>query len=251
MGIIKQGINITRTMKNVSRLREIVSVLAQNGLDEFIVKSGMHKIIPHFVLPRIRVDRTLKEAQEGKDAPWPEVIGRRLRWSFEELGPSFIKIGQLLGTREDLFPPEFISQMHYLRSQVQGIPFDRALGAIDQSLGRDHRQVFRSIDAQPIGSASIGLAYRAQLQNGDHVVIKLRRPGIEKIIPVDLSMMEFIVERLERASVEIKYLGLSRVIKEFGSCLHNELDFRLEALNCQRIRHILAKRDERSSVLYS
>ena len=238
MDIIKKGIGITKTIRNVSRFREIMSVFAQNGLDEFIIRSGLHKVVPGFVLPRTQSEHNADESS------WPFIIGNRLRRSFEQLGPSFIKLGQLLSTREDLFPPEFIQQMRYLRDRAQGVPFADALKAIDKALGRDHREVFQSIDPEAIGTASVGLVYRAKLKAGDDVVIKLRRPGVEKIIPVDLAIIEFIVERLERASDEIKYLGVSRVIEEFGNNLYSELDFHLEALNCKRIKQNLAALDQ-------
>ena len=241
MNIIKRSLGITKTIKNMTRFREIMSVFAQNGLDEFIIQSGLHKVIPHFVLPRIRIESSIKKM--GGDS-WASVIGHRLRKSFEELGPSFIKFGQLLSTREDLFPPEFIEQMAYLRDQAKGIPFDDALRAIDNSLGQNHDEVFQSIDSRPIGTASIGLVYRAKLKKGDDVVIKVRRPKIQKIIPMDLTIMEFIAERLEKVSEEIKYLGVSRVIKEFGNSLQNELDFNLEALNCKRLKQSLSLLDE-------
>lgn len=262
MNIIKKSIGITQTIKNATRFREMISVFAQNGLDEFIIKSGLHKVIPNFVLPRTRIDAAMKEMG---DASWPSIIGYRLRRSFEELGPSFVKFGQLLSTREDLFPTEFIDQMKYLRDRAKGIPFNDALHAINKSLEKNYAktsksgqvvtalkgsseyggdEVFQSIDPTPIGTASIGLVYRAKLKCGDDVVIKVRRPNIQKIIPIDLAIIEFIVERLERASEEVKYLGISRVIKEFGNGLQNELDFRLEALNCKRIRQNLSLIDK-------
>ena len=241
MSIIKKGIGLTQTIKNATRFREIISVFAQNGLDEFIIRSGLHKMIPNFVLPRTRINAALKEL---KGASWPSVIGHRLRRSFEQLGPSFVKFGQLLSTREDLFPHEFIEQMRYLRDQAEGISFHDALKAINRSLGRDYSEVFQSIDPKPIGRASMGLAYRAKLKDGRDVVIKVRRPDIQKIIPMDLVIIEFILERLERASSEIKYLGLSRLFKEFGNSLQDELDFRLEALNCKRLNQNLSLIDK-------
>lgn len=242
MDLIKKSIELGQTIKNVTRFREIISVFAQNGLDEFIIRSGLHKVVPNFVLPSARINAAIKELG---DASWAFVIGHRLRRSFEELGPSFIKLGQLLGTREDLFPAEFTEQMKYLRDQARGIPFHDALKSINESLGRDYSEVFESIDPEPIGTASIGLVYRAKLKNGDDVVIKLRRPGIQKTIPMDLAIITFITERLERVSDEIKHLGISRVIKEFGNGLQEELDFRLESLNCKKIKQNLLSIDKK------
>ena len=237
MDIIKRSLNITKTIKNVTRFREIISVFAQNGLDEFIIRSGLHKVIPNFILPSTRINAAMKEL-EG--ASWPSVIGHRLRRSFEELGPSFIKLGQLLSTREDVFPDGFIEQMKYLQDSAKGVSFNQVVEVINGSLEKDHSEIFQSIDSKPIGTASIGLVYRAQLKNGEDVVVKVRRPNIENIIPADFAIMEFIAERLEKASDEIKYLGISRVIQEFANSLQEELDFRREALNCKKARQNLS-----------
>ena len=237
MGVIKSGIGLTQTIKNMTRLKEIVTVFARNGLDEFVVRSGLHRIIPNFILPRGKRGRA---AEEYRDAPWSAVIGDRLRRSFEELGPSFIKIGQLLSTREDLFPSQFVDQMKCLKDCVTGVPMENVLRDLDLSLGRDHREIFQSIDQEPLGIASIGIVYRAQLKDGSNVVIKVRRPKIKKTIAVDMALLEFIVARLEEASGEIKSLGISRIISEFSDSLHNELDFRREALSCTRVKERLA-----------
>ncbi|MCY4643078.1 MAG: AarF/UbiB family protein [Bacteriovoracales bacterium] len=240
MNIIKKSLEITQNIKNVTRFKEIVGVFAQNGLNEFIVRSGLHKVVPNFVLPKSRMEDDGDQSQTS----WAHIIGRRLKKSFEELGPSFIKIGQLLSTREDLFPSEFIDQMKLLRDRAKGIPFEKALEAIDQSLGLPHGEVFDSIDPTPIGTASIGLVYRANLKGQEDVVIKVRRPGIGKIISMDLAIIKFIAHRLEKAAPEIKYLGLSRLVKEFGNNLQNELDFKLEALNAKRIKQNLSLIDK-------
>ena len=243
MNIFKQGIGITQTIKNAARFREIITVFAQNGLDEFIIRSGLHKVVPDFVLPSARINAAIKEFG---DASWASVMGHRLRRSFEELGPSFIKLGQLLSTREDLFPVEFVEQLKLLRDRAKGVPFEDALRAISQSLGQDYREVFQSIDPKPIGTASIGLVYKAKLKSGEDVVIKIRRPGIQKTIPTDLNIMELMADRLERVNDEIRYLGISRVVRDFGENLQNELDFRREALNCKRIKQNLSKIDQQN-----
>lgn len=102
MDLIKTGIGITQTIKNVSRFREILTVLSRNGFAELIVKSGLDKVIPGFVLPR-RVSVLKREDLTNEE--WWGIFGKQLRLSFEELGPSFIKLGQLTATREDILDP--------------------------------------------------------------------------------------------------------------------------------------------------
>ena len=123
--LIKTGLGLTKTIKNVTRLKEIVTVLSRNGFDEFLVKTGLIEKIPGFVLPKsqIRISESLDEYDQDSV---PASVGYRLRRSFEDLGPGFIKLGQLLSTREDIFPQSFIAEMKKLQDQVKGIPFEEA-----------------------------------------------------------------------------------------------------------------------------
>ena len=114
MDLIQTSIGITKTLKNVARMREILSVFARHGFNEIIVKSGLHRLTPGFVLP----SETIKNVQAHSDN-WHQSIAFELRRCFEELGPSFVKLGQLLGTREDIFHPDFIGQMKMLQDQVK------------------------------------------------------------------------------------------------------------------------------------
>ena len=244
MGIIKRGIKITRTIRNAARFREIISIFARNGLDEFILRARLHRFAPSIMLPSSRIEKAIEGLGE---VSWGTIIGYRLRRSFEELGPSFIKIGQLLSTREDIFPSGFIEQMKYLRDSVQGIPFGDAMESLNKSLGRDYHEVFDFIEEEPIGTASIGLVYRAKLKGGDSVVVKIRRPGIKKIISMDIAIIKVIVEKLETTSEQVRYLGLSKLVRDFGNSLQSELDFQREALNCNRQRKSLLASSNKDS----
>jgi len=233
MDLIKTGIGISKTIKNVSRFREILTVLSRHGFSELIVKSGLDKIIPGFVLPS-RVSELKREDLSIEE--WWQVFGSQIRLSFEELGPSFIKLGQLLATREDILDPAMIKELKFLQNKVKGIPFSVAKSTIENSLGKKVEEVFLSIDEHAIGTASIGVVYKAQLLSGKKVVIKVRRPGIAKTINTDFEILLFIVKRLEKASDEIKYLGLSKMINDFFKSTKNELNFQVEAQNCERLK---------------
>ena len=233
MDIIKTGIGITKTIKNVSRFREILTVLSRHGFSELIVKSGLDKVIPGFVLPA-RVSELKNEALSNDE--WWQIFGSQLRKSFEELGPSFIKLGQLMATREDILDPALIRELKLLQNKVKGIPFETAVKVMEESLGKKISEVFAHIDDKPIGTASIGVVYRAELVSGEKVVVKIRRPGITRTIFTDFEILLFIVARLEKVSSEIKFLGMSRMISDFFKSMQNELNFRVEAQNCQRLR---------------
>lgn len=233
MDIIKTGIGISKTIKNVGRFREILTVLSRHGFSELIVKSGLDKVIPGFVLPA-RVSE-LKNEDLSNDEWW-QVFGEQLRLSFEELGPSFIKLGQLMATREDILDPALIKELKILQNKVKGIPFEVAQKAIEDSLGKKLSEVFLSIDEKAIGTASIGVVYKAQLHNGQKVVVKVRRPNIAKHIMTDFEILLFIVQKLEKVSGEIKFLGMSKMISDFFKSMNNELNFQVEAQNCERLR---------------
>ena len=233
MDIIKTGIGITKTIRNVSRLREILTVFGRFGFSELIVKSGLDKLIPGFVLPA-RVSELKRE--DLSDEEWWQIFGAQLRQSFEELGPSFIKLGQLLATREDILDPALIKELKLLQNKVKGIPFDVALKVIEQSLHRPINEVFASIEESPIGTASIGVVYKAILLDGIKVVVKVRRPGIAKLINTDFEILLYIVEKLEKVSSEVRYLGISKMISDFFKSTQNELNFMIEAQNCERLK---------------
>jgi ubiquinone biosynthesis protein len=233
MDIIKTGLGISKTIKNVSRFREILTVLSRHGFSELIVKSGLDKVIPGFVLPA-RVSELKREDLSADE--WWQTFGEQLRKSFEELGPSFVKLGQLLSTREDILDPFLIKELKLLQNQVKPIPFETAREVIEANLGKKLSAVFLDIDEKPIGTASIGVVYQARLHDGQKVVVKVRRPNIKKLIMTDFEILIFIVEKLEKVSSEIKILGLSRMISEFFKSTQTELNFLIEAQNCERLK---------------
>lgn len=233
MDIIKTGIGISKTIKNVSRFREILTVLSRHGFSELIVKSGLDKLIPGFVLPA-RVSQLKNEALSNEE--WWQIFGTQLRLSFEELGPSFIKVGQLMSTREDILEPSMIRELKLLQNKVKGIPFEAARKVIEENLGKKLEDVFLSVDPVAIGTASIGVVYQAQLHNGQKVVVKVRRPNIARTILTDFEILLFIVDKLEKVSNEIKFLGMSKMISDFFKSTQTELNFMIEAQNCERLR---------------
>ncbi len=241
MGLIKTTIRLSRTIKNVARLKEIAVIFAKNGFDEF-VSSGVMSKVPNFVLPKSKI-KIREELSSKHERDWGKTLGYRLRLCFQELGPTFIKLGQLLSTREDIFDSSFIDEMKILRDQVKGIPFEEAKKSIESSLGKKIAENFKSFDETPIGTASIGVVYQGELLSGEKVVIKIRRPEIVQDIETDFSIMMFLILQAEKASEEIKYLGISRILKDFSIRLQNELNFNIEALNTDRIRETISKHD--------
>lgn len=236
MDIIRTGIGITKTIRNMGRLKEIVSVFAKHGFDEVFARA-LGPVIPNFVIPK-----SSRSIQNDENI-W-KVVGDRLRQSFEELGAPFIKLGQLLSTREDIFAKEFIFEMQKLRDQVKSIPFSKLKAEVERSLGQKIEDVFEYVDDEAIGTASIGIVFKAKLKTGEQVVIKVRRPEIQKQINTDFSIIYYLVKRIESVSDEIKYLGISRIIEDFSTSINNELNFNIEALNAERVKTNIEAIDE-------
>jgi ubiquinone biosynthesis protein len=241
MDLIKTGIGLTKTIRNVGRLKEIATIFGRHGFDEFIAL-GLGSKLPGFVLPKAKT-RIKEELEKRSVNDWGGVIGYRLRLAFQELGPAFIKFGQLLSSREDIFDQSFINEMKILRDKVKPVPYETVKPIIEKELGKPIDELFQSIDPEPLGTASIGCVYKAILKDGTDVVVKVKRPGIDRMIETDFSILLFLSGQIEKVSEEIRYLGLSRIIHDFGMTLQNELNFNVEALNCNRLRDNLKKHD--------
>ena len=139
--------------------------------------------------------------------------------------------------------PAFIREMKKLRDKVPPVPFNDVKKTIEKGLDSSIDDIFQNIETEPIGTASIGVVYKATLKNGKDVVIKVRRPGIENMIEVDFSIMKMLVAQAEKISDDVKFLGISRVVDGFAMSLRPEINFHIEALNCQRFGKVLQSYD--------
>lgn len=247
MDVIRASIGLTKTIRNVSRLKEIVLIFAKHGLDEFITL-GVTSKIPNFVLPKSK-KAIRDELKERPERDIGEILGMRLRQCFEELGPAFIKFGQLLATRDDVVDSSFTDQMKILRDKVKPIPLDEIRPEIEKRLGKKIEEVFQELSPEPIGTASIGIVYKGVLLSGEKVVMKVRRPGIEKLIDTDFSILNFIFQNAEKVSEELRAVGISRVLKDFSASLHTELNFNIEMVNAHRLASVLEQYDD-TNVFY-
>ena len=246
MDIVRTGIGIGKTIRNVSRLKEILSVFAKNGFDELILKIKIAGVLPDFVIPKTN-SASINLEERGEDL-WG-AIGYRLRESFEELGPSFIKLGQVLATREDIFDQSFIAQMKKLHGDTKPMPFETVKTIIENNLGGNVEKHFQHIEQTPIGTASIGGVYKAELIDGTDVVIKVRKPNLQKMITGDFEILDWIVFQLEKVSTDVKSLGLRSMLAQFEKGLHRELNFYQEARNAQKLQAGLDKMPEASFII--
>ncbi|MEK6628835.1 MAG: AarF/ABC1/UbiB kinase family protein [Bdellovibrionota bacterium] len=165
----------------------------------------------------------------------------RLRLSFEELGPTFVKFGQLIASRPDLVPQDYLEEMTLLQDQVQSLEFKVVEQVLTEELGVNWKKHFRSIEEVPLGSASIAQVHRAVLTTGEHAVIKVQRPGIVQTINDDLNVLYFIAELLERYIPEIRPFNPIGMIDEYFKTLELETNFVVEANNIRKFKENFKK----------
>jgi ubiquinone biosynthesis protein len=182
----------------------------------------------------LRVTATLGRHLLRRRDPLP----RRLREAFVELGPTFIKVGQVIASSPGLFPPEWTAEFASLRDQVPPFPAELARRTVEEELGRPVDELFASFDDEPIAAASIGQVHGATLPDGRRVVVKVQRPGLDALVRDDLRALLLICELLER--IPHTQIASPRALAEdFARTLHEEMDFRLEADNIERMRRVL------------
>ncbi len=168
----------------------------------------------------------------------------RIRRTLEELGPSFIKLGQLMSTRGDLFPPEYIDEFTKLQDRVPPVPFDGIRRLIESELGLPLDQLFAGIDDTALAAASVAQVHTARLKTGEKVAVKVIRPGIEKRIRSDIQLMYYFAARFERAFDLGRIVGTVNLVKEFERTIFRELDMFIEAGNIERFTRSFKAVDE-------
>lgn len=208
----------TRHLKHARRVRTIVSVFSRYGFQDIAEKAK---------LGRFLIEKFSSVDLENLS------LAERARLAFEELGPTFVKLGQLLSQRPDLVPKEFIQEFKRLQDQVPGLPFSDIEKVLKHNY-EDFHKIFDSIDPNPLGAASIAQVHRATLTNGNKVVIKVQRPGIEAIIAEDLGVLTFLADILESYVPETRIYNPRGIVEEFAKSLAQEINFVVEGNNIRR-----------------
>ena len=212
--------------RNLSRLSEIAQVMVRHGFGYFLEAHKLTDLLPG----RSAEARLAAAAAEGATA---SVRGQHLRELLDELGPTFVKFGQLLSTRPDVVPPDIIAELRALQDDVRPFPFEQAERVIEEDLGNTLERLFVDFEATPIAAASIGQVHRATLPNGRTVAVKVQRPGAPRQIEADLALL-YQAARLVRERVHaLDFVDARSVVDEFARSIRQELDYRLEARNAQ------------------
>ena len=210
------------------RLIKILRVATKYGLDEIAI-SGL------------KVPRTAKLIDTvifWRDLSAPR--GVRLRMALEELGPIFVKFGQVLSTRRDLLPPDMADELARLQDRVPPFPSDLAIAQITKSLRAHPDELFATFEREPVASASIAQVHFATLKNGREVAVKVLRPGMKKLIDEDVALMHIAADWIGRIWADSKRLKPKEVVAEFDKYLHDELDLMREAANASQLRRNFA-----------
>ena len=209
------------------RVIHIAWVLLRHGLDEFILAAHLFRPIRffRFLSPFYWVDRGRRPG-----------YGVRIRRSLEDLGPIYVKFGQILSTRRDLLPDEIAAELSKLQDNVPPFPGAQARRLVEESLGESVAQVFAKFDEQPLASASIAQVHAAQLKDGRDVVVKVVRPGIKRTIRRDIALLYTVARLANRYSQDVRRLRPLDVVAEYEKTIFDELDLLRESANASQLR---------------
>ena len=211
-------------MRDLPRIHDIATVMIRYGWGDLVRLLGMARFLE-------RTGRILHWQSNDEIARLPAAV--RARRALEDLGPTFIKLGQILATRVDMFPVEWIEELEKLHREVPPVPFEQVRADLETALGGAPEAVFAQFDPTPIAAASIAQVYRAALADGSQVVVKVRRPGIEDKIAADLRILEHLARLAESEVPELRRYQPQRIISEFRRSLKRELDLVREARNIE------------------
>ncbi|MFC0168025.1 ubiquinone biosynthesis regulatory protein kinase UbiB [Pseudoduganella danionis] len=210
------------------RLLKILRVAVQYGLDEIAIAE----------LKKPRIAKIIDTVFFWRDLSAPR--GVRLRMALEELGPIFVKFGQVLSTRRDLIPGDLVEELSRLQDRVPPFDTELAIAQIRKSLGAHPDELFATFERTPVASASIAQVHFATLKDGKQVAVKVLRPGMKKTIDEDVALMQTAAEMVERLWADSKRLKPKEVVAEFDKYLHDELDLMREAANASQLRRNFA-----------
>jgi ubiquinone biosynthesis protein len=208
--------------RTFGRISEIAQVAVRHGFGYFFHRNRLGDLLP-------------SDGKPGGDVP-PSERGRHLRELLDELGPTFVKFGQLLSMRPDILPPDIIAELRGLQDDVSPFPYEQVEEMVLLELDQPIERLFREFDPVPLAAASIGQVHRATLPNGRDVVVKVQRPGAARQIEADLNLM-YQAARLAKERVRaLDFIDAEALVDEFARSIRQELDYRLEARNADTFR---------------
>jgi len=217
-----------RRFREIGRLGHVLTVLSRHGFGWLVVSLHLDRFVPFR-------KRLLKRFGRPEDGPAPTTAAR-LANVLEELGPTYVKLGQVLASRQDLLPPDFIQEFRRLQDRVRPFPSQEARQAVREALGRPVEELFESFGPEPFAAGSIAQAYRARTAEGHQVVVKVRRPGVRETLESDIDILARLAELAERYVPEYRVFRPVMLVEEFAQTVRREVDFIAEASNTERFR---------------
>ncbi len=217
------GINLPKK-RNLKRYNELFGILAKYGFEDVMAQSGIKKIIPDSYLKR-NPDTEKKMSYSTFE---------RIRMVLEELGPSYVKLGQIFSNREDMLPPELIKELAKLQDHVPELKNFNVEKVVAEKLGIKIEDYFRYIEHEPIAAASLAQVHQAELKNGENVALKIQRPNIRETIEADITVMKQLAGSLEKYSAQVKAFQPMRIVESFEQSIHEELQFLKEIEHIER-----------------
>lgn len=210
---------IREAFQDLKRVRQIAAVAARYGFADLLERTGLKK--------QALIDDTIEEKEAAKSSS----IARRFRLLLTDLGPTFVKLGQVLSTRGDLLPSDFIEELSELQDNVPPVPFDQVKAQVTDAFGVELDELFSEFSPEPVAAASMAQAHKAKTRDGQPVIVKVQRPGIAEQLRADLSVLHYLARMLEAVIEEVGVYTPTGIIEEFDKAVHEELDFLNEASN--------------------
>jgi ubiquinone biosynthesis protein len=226
-------LSLRGTLSEIRRIRRIAEVLIRNGLGLLAESLGLGRFVPPWRKRGL-------QAEAGAQAL---SMPQRVRRTLEQLGPTYIKLGQILSTRPDLLSADYITELTKLLDASPPAPTDAIIAIIERELGGPLDSLFASFERESIASASIGQVHRAALHDGTEVVVKVQRPGVEETMLADLNILRTQVRFLEGRSETLRRYGVRELVDEFTQSLRDELDYTIEGRNADKLGSTLAAED--------
>lgn len=223
-------------MRHMARYRDIATAFTKNGFGYFVRELGLDRV---FSLPRrllVNRDQNLED----------KTVGERIRQFLEDLGPTFIKVGQLASTRPDLIPKDIRMELSKLQDHISPVPFEQVRKIIEDELEGEMEELFYSFEESPLGVASIGQVHEAVLPTGEKVAVKVQRPNVGKQVHIDLEILHEMAERAEKRLDWAKRYQVVDVVEEFKKSITSELDYEHEGRNAD----LMAKQFEDDPQVY-
>jgi ubiquinone biosynthesis protein len=226
-------LEIGRGPRKVQRLTEIATVLVRHGLSYFATRLNLGRYLP----------RRKQVAPAEEDPIDRQSMAHRLTRVMEELGPAFVRLGQVLSSRPDLLDEEFIREFERLQDRVAPFPSEEARATVEREFGQPVDSLFASFDDQPAASGSLAQVHHATLEDGSEVVVKIKRPGVERVVLTDLSLLRSVADYAEQHMPELRVFQPRIVLEELERTMRRELDFVTEAANTARFHDAIEPAD--------